>query len=465
MPVFSIRRTIPLLIITPLLVTIGFMSTLSIVYARRSANQLAEELMRSTNDRVQDQVISKLQEALLVNRLNANAIESGELNLSERRAWRSFFASQIQVTPSMNYIFFGDQQGYFVGSRIQNGERFAVFSGEETQGRTYQFDVNDQGGISPTPTRDYEYDPRSRPWYKAAVAANRPVWSDVYVGFTVRELLITAAHPVYDRNNRLIGVLGIDVLIGEINDFLGNLEIGETGEMFIIEPNGLLVASSLGRTLVPGSDPATGGQADSELARVSAFDSADLIIQETTDHLLQEYGDLSLIQQDIRITRMVDEQRMFIAARPITDELGLEWLIVVAIPTGDFTGPLWTQSLILLIFSGLALITALGLGWIVARWVAIPILNLHKAAVDVKSQSFDPHDIEYLNNREDEIGQFAHVFSEMAEIIGEQEESIEEQLKHLRSQAPLGMRRSLDLSSLQTLQQKAKVIRDMQNRN
>lgn len=462
MSFFSIRKTIPILIVTPLVVTIGFMSALSIVYGQRSANQLAEELMQSTNSRIQDQVIGKLQEALLVNRLNANAIATGELQLSERRAWRSFFTSQIQVTPSMNYIFFGDTQGYFVGSRTQNGQLFAVFSGPETQGRTYQFDINDQGEILSDPSRDYEYDPRTRPWYKAAIAANRPVWSDVYLGFTVKELLITAAHPVYDQNNQLLGVLGIDVLIGEINRFLANLEIGETGEIFILEPNGMLVASSLGETIVTAT---TAGQADEELMRVSAFDSGDILIRETANHLLQNYGDLSLIQDNIRITRMVGNQRAFIAARPITDELGLEWLVVVVIPTEDFTGPLWTQSLIILIFTCLALVVALGLGHIVARWVAIPLLNLHKAAVDVKSQSFDPQELEYLNERGDEIGQFAHVFSEMAEIISEREESIEEQLKYLRLQTSLGIRRSLDLSSLRELQQKAKVIRDAQSRD
>ncbi|NER83205.1 MAG: hypothetical protein F6K42_27370, partial [Leptolyngbya sp. SIO1D8] len=223
---FSIRKTIPLLIVTPLIVTIGFMTALSIVYGRRSANQLSQELMQSTNDRIQDQVISKLQEALLINQLNANAIETGELDLSERRDWRTFFASQIQVATSMSYIFFGDQQGYFVGSRLEDGQRVTVFSGEETQGRVLQFNINGDGELASTPTRDYEYDPRSRPWYQAAIAANQPVWSDVYLGFTLQELLITAAHPVYNQNNQLVGVLGIDVLIGELNRFLDALEIG-----------------------------------------------------------------------------------------------------------------------------------------------------------------------------------------------------------------------------------------------
>ena len=154
---------------------------------------------------------------------------------------------------------------------------------------------------------------------------------------------------------------------------------------------------------------------------------------------------------------------MFIAARPLRDNLGLEWLIVVAIPTRDFTGPLRTQTLIMVIFASVVLGIAVGLGWLVARWIAAPILRLHSAAVDVKSKTFTPGDVEHLAQRDDEIGQFANVFSEMAEIINEREESMEEQLKYLRMQAPLtDVRRSLDLSELRSLQQKAKVIREMQ---
>ena len=467
MPSFSIRKTIPILIVTPLVVAIGFIGTLSIYYGQRSVNQLSEDLMQSTTNRIQDQLTGLLQEAILLNRLNTSAIASGELDLQQRRDWGHYFTSQLQAVEATNYIYFGNEAGYFVGSRIQNGERFAVFSGPDTEGRTYQYDVDELGNLASEPSRDYEYDPRRRPWYEAAIAAQQPVWSDVYLGFTARELLITAAHPVYDSRDQLIGVMGVDMFIREINRFLDDLEVGQTGEIFIMEHTGMLVASSIGDTVITPSQTATSSQDADDITRVSAFDSPEIVISDTANHLLEEYGDLSLIRSNIRITRNVDNQRTFIAARPLRDNnLGLDWIIAVAIPTRDFTGPLRTQTLIILIFASIVLALAVGLGWLVARWIAAPLLQLHATAVGVKSQNFNPADINHLTQRDDEIGQFAGVFSEMAEIIGEREETLEEQLKYLRLRAPLpDIRRSLDLSELQTLQRKAKVIREMRQRS
>ncbi|MEO0869567.1 MAG: hypothetical protein AAFY17_14245, partial [Cyanobacteria bacterium J06642_11] len=113
----SIRKTIPLLIVTPLIVAIGLIGSFSFIYSRRSIHQLSEHLMENTTTRIQDQVTGLLQEALLINRLNASAIESGELAVAQRREWGKFFASQLQATVAINYIFFGNPEGYFVGSR------------------------------------------------------------------------------------------------------------------------------------------------------------------------------------------------------------------------------------------------------------------------------------------------------------------------------------------------------------
>ncbi|HEY9737772.1 MAG TPA: cache domain-containing protein [Trichocoleus sp.] len=463
MTALSIRKTIPILIVTPLVVAIAVISSLSVYYGRRSVNQLSEDLMQSTTNRIQDQLTGLMDEALLINRINASAIESGELDLQQRQNWGRYFTNQLQAADATNYVYFGDKQGHFVGSRIQKGERFVVYSGKETSGRAYQYTVNEQGEQATTPSRDYEYDPRQRPWYQRAIAAKQPIWSDVYLGFTAKELLITAAYPIYDAKNQLVGVLGADMFLREMNRFLETLEVGKTGEVFIMEQNGLLVASSLGDTIQ--AQPSGNAQEPEEVNRISAFDSPESMISGAAADLLQDYGDLSLIQDNIRITSQIDGQRMFIAARPLQDQLGLNWLIVVVIPTQDFTGPLRTQNAITAIFAAAVLVITVGLGVLVARWIASPILQLHRAAVAVKAQRFSRADIEHLTEREDEIGQFAGVFSEMAEIITEREESLEEQLKYLRLRAPLpDLRRSLDLSELQALQQKARVIREMQQR-
>jgi HAMP domain-containing protein len=457
----SIRKTIPLLIVTPLVVAIAVIGSLSIYYGRRSVNQLSEDLMQSTANRIQDQVKGMMAEPMLINRINGSAIATGELNLAEWRQWGGYFDSQLQATKNTNYIYAGTEQGYFVGARIQQGQRFVVRSDETTPGRTYQYDVDESGRISSEVSREFEYDPRTRPWYEAAVTARQSIWSDVYVGFTTRELLITAAYPIHGDRGELVGVLGTDMFVSEMNRFLDDLEVGKTGEVFIVEQDGQLVASSIGDTI--RVEPA-GNEGDAEISRVSAFDTEETLIADAVSHLLDEYGDLSLIQTNRRINRRIGNQSTFITARPLRDDMGLEWLIVVVVPTQDFAGPLRTQTLSILLFSSVAIAGAIGLGWLVARWITAPILQLHTVATHVKSQQYDPNSVDYLTQREDEIGQFAQVFSEMAEVISQREESLEEQLTYMRLRAPLpDVRRSLDLSELRALQQKAKIIRETQH--
>lgn len=457
------------MIVTPLLVAIACIGSLSIYYGRRSVHQLSENLMQNTTNRVQDQLTGLMQEPLLINRINASAVAAGELNPAEWRTWGTYFASQLRAAKGSNYIYAGSEQGYFVGSRIQNGENYIVVSDETVDGRAHQYEVDESGLISAEVFQSFDYDPRTRPWYRAAVDAKRPIWSDVYVGYTVKELLIAAAHPVYDDRNQLLGVLGTDLLLSEMNQFLDNLEIGKTGEVFIMERNGDLVSSSIGETVSDqaASDEtgdiasAADGEETRSVDRISAFDSTEPVVSAAASHLLDEYGDLSFIQTNIRITRRINHENTFIAARPLRDEFGLEWLIVVVVPTRDFTGPLRTQTLVTLIVGSMALAIAIGLGWLVARWITRPILQLHGVAVDVKSQRYAPQTLHHLVQRGDEIGQFAGVFSEMAEIISQQEDSLEEQLKYMRLRAPMpDLKKSLDLSELRALQQKAKTIRE-----
>ena len=459
----SIRKTIPLLIVTPLIVAIGLIGSFSFIYSRRSVHQLSERLMESTTNRIQDQVTGLLQEALLLNRLNTKAIESGELALAERQDWGTFFASQLQATVALNYIFFGNPEGYFVGSRFQKGQQFVLKADDIPQGKIYEYEVTDQGDFSEQPSNEFTYDPRERSWYQAAIAANQPIWSDVYVGVTAKELLITAAHPVYNQQEQLVGVLGVDLFLRNVNEFLSGIQVSQTGEIFIVEQNGMLVASSIGETIRTTRESPTGNSALSnteQITRISAFDSPEPLISGTVNQLLDEYGDLSLIQHNMLLSQQVNAQNIFMSARPLRDDLGLDWLVMVVIPTRDFTGALRAQTITTLIVATIVLIIAMGLGWFVARWLVTPILRLHAAAVAIKAQRFDASTIGHLLERDDEIGQFADVFSEMAEIITEREEGMEEQLKSLRLQAPLlGIRRSLDLSDLKALQKKAKVIR------
>ncbi|WP_333261940.1 cache domain-containing protein [Microcoleus sp. S13_C5] len=64
------------------------------------------------------------------------------------------------------------------------------------------------------------YDARLRPWYKEAVAANKPIWTSIYRCLTPGTVFIAASQPIRDRNGKLLGVNAVDFSLSELQQYL-----------------------------------------------------------------------------------------------------------------------------------------------------------------------------------------------------------------------------------------------------
>ncbi|MDR9827901.1 methyl-accepting chemotaxis protein [Vibrio sp. FNV 38] len=78
------------------------------------------------------------------------------------------------------------------------------------------------------------YDPRSRGWYKEAVAARKQIITSAYRDAVTNELLITIAEPV-SINGQFVGVIGADVLLDELVSDVINLNVGHLGNTMLID--------------------------------------------------------------------------------------------------------------------------------------------------------------------------------------------------------------------------------------
>ena len=96
------------------------------------------------------------------------------------------------------------------------------------------------------------YDARVRPWFQAATSTEGPTWTEVYLAFTTGLPNVTASLPVYSRNGRqLLGVCAADVVLPEeFRTFLKQLEIGQSGQAFVIDRQGNLISSSTDEPLM-----------------------------------------------------------------------------------------------------------------------------------------------------------------------------------------------------------------------
>jgi nitrogen fixation/metabolism regulation signal transduction histidine kinase len=302
-----------------------------------------------------------------------------------------------------------------------------------------------------------EFDPRGRPWYQAAVEAGGPTWSPVYTDIARPILIITPAVPIYTTEGDLRGVLGIELSLSEISDFLNTLTVGRAGQAYIVEPNGDIIASS-------SSEPPF-SITDEGQQRLNATQSTEPLIQASAQYLVDTFGGLDQIEDEQQIIFKLDGERQFTRIIPLDDGRGLEWRIVVVIPESDFMEPIYanTRTTIFLSIGILVVVTVLGLG--LARWIIQPVFAVMDTAAAIEAGSFDASSLDTIGKRQDEFGKLARVFQNMAREVFAREQRLKQEVQKLRIEIDEVKRQQqvdeiVETDFFRDLEAKARTIRD-----
>ncbi|MEG4073694.1 PAS domain S-box protein [Microcoleus sp. Pol14C2] len=423
-------------LVVPFLVQIvgivGVVGWLSFQNGQRAVNDVAAQLRGEISDRIKDRMEHYMSIPHIVNHLNVQGIKLGQLNLEDSQKLEHHFLEQIQYFDSISIIYTGKENGEHSGA-IRTKERTLISAADRSTGnKLARYTADSQGNrfqlvqISPN-----TYDPRIRPWYRAAAAAKKPIWTPIYTDFLTGELAITAAMPIYDDAGKLIGVAGSDVLFSRIKEFLVSLKIGKSGQTFVMERSGMLIATSTASAefVVEGK----------ETRRIKASESDNPVIRQTAQHLDKHYDSLAKINSSQQLTFDVDRKRNFIQVAPFKDDRGLDWLIVVVVPESDFMEQINLNTRTTFLLSLAALMGATILGTLTAKWVVQPILRLNAAA---KALARNKWDTKLTLNREDELGELATAFNSMAEQLQHSFTSLSEsesRLKQFLNAVPLGI--------------------------
>ena len=117
----------------------------------------------------------------------------------------------------------------------QNGIK-ELFWGYESDGR-----FADGGGWRAPD----DFDSRTRPWYKLAVAARdgEVICTEPYIIAATNSLGITMAVAVRDNSGKLLGAVGADLDIDQISSQTAALKVFGQGSAVLIQKDGLIVAS------------------------------------------------------------------------------------------------------------------------------------------------------------------------------------------------------------------------------
>jgi len=339
-----------------------------------------------------------------INQINADAIKLGLLKLQDFQGIGHYFWKQIQVF-DVSYISLVLPTGEYAGAGYYLDLKHAIVDelSSNTKGKDYDYATDSQGNRTKLTTVQ-DYKPLEEDAYQAPVRAGKPVWSKVYPWNDSPDIIsISASYPFYNQAKTLIGVLEIDLRLSQINDFLRQLKISPSGKMFIIESNGLMVASSSTEspfTIVNG-----------KAQRLKAVDSKDPLIRATARHLSERLGNLSKITASQPLNFTLNGQRQFAQVTPWRDQYGLDWLIVITMPESDFMAQINANTRTTILLCLEALTVAILLGIYTSRWITQPILRLSAASQAIASGDLD-QTVEAKGIRE--IGILAQSFNGMA---------------------------------------------------
>src|SRR5919202_3082469 len=418
------RVPLRVILIVPFVVqvvgAVGLVGYLSFRDGHKAVNDLARQLRSEVTARIRDRIQTYVEVPQRVNQFNARAVQLGLLDFQRVREAASYFWQQVQTYESIGNVGFANAQGQ--STRVgwidrQSASESPQIAKQLTPGggNLNYYDIDGDVNRTKLVKTIPNYDPRDRPYYTASVKKGQPTWSKVYTNTAYNMLQIQASQPFYDRKGRLLGVLASELGLKQIGQFLQTLKIGHSGQVFIIEPTGELVATS-----VSNQPLLVGSSKDSK--RIRGVDSHNLLMHSSAAYLRDRFGNLEKIQRDYQLEFMLEGQRQFLQVSPFTDQYGLDWLIVVVVPESDLMQQIDANTRTTILLCIATLIVAIVIGILTARWVTEPLIRLNFAAKDIAKGEWDKA-VEI--DRSDEVGQLANSFNDMAGQLKESFEILE----------------------------------------
>lgn len=352
--------------------TVGLVGFLSFKNGQKAVNTLADQLMDRTSDVVNEHLKSYLAVPQTLNQINADAIRRGLVNVRDREAVGKYFWDQMQAY-DLTYLGIGLKTGEGIGVARYDGKTITIDDWTaQLPNNVYTYATDNQGNRTQINAR-WDYNNSKESWYTQPIAAAKPIWAKIITGNypTGPYIAASASRPIYDAQKQLLGMIAVDIHLLKLNDFLRNLDISQTGQVFIVERDGTLIASS--------SKEKPFIFINEKVQRLKAIDSPNLTIQSIAKEF-RDSNKLESITQPISKQFDVQGERHFVNVVPWRDQYGLDWLVVTSVPENVFMTQINanTRTTIALCLGALAVASVVGI--LTARRIMDPILRLNRAS-------------------------------------------------------------------------------------
>ena len=375
---------IQLILVAGSLSILGFSVGRNIVIEQKESHRAHLPVVR-----VSERLSSKISFPTIINQLNEEAIAADpdlieDFDRLSLRFWR-----QLRSFP-VDYINYGSEDGSFLG--IEKSQDGSLFHNEDSvrlgRGKMFVYSMTSTGerlqqedvisGMSRT---------HQEAWYVDTVKAGKPTWSKIYSWEDQPDTFsISYNAPIFNQDKKLIGVVGVDMIIDKLSNWLQEAWKDQSGLALIIEKNGKVVASSKPELVLVRTGKSIKRVNIQELAPPIAKSlSGKFFSQQDGRFLVNEN---SFGQELVQISNL-NSEHFILRATPWGEEFGLDWFLL----TGTSAGPevsMAERSLTLMIFISIAaLLIALAINRRLINALLTPLGALTSASQSTEHQITD----------------------------------------------------------------------------
>ncbi|MGH1486757.1 MAG: sensor domain-containing diguanylate cyclase [Cellvibrionaceae bacterium] len=244
----SVRRGLILLLISLQIVTVVLILSITHFSTERDINDQISILLQNALNESKEHTQGFLESSYRSVLVSTDLLSKGTLDLNNIEQLEEYFLSQLKSNPEMTgaYLATPDGDFYFVTRDNQNeqsGFMTKVIKSDSPGKASFFWRYESSRVTESRLDQDDDYSAIERPWYRQAIAKESLVWTEPYIFFTSKKPGITVAAPFYDDNKVLLGVVGIDIELTQLSDFLAQLKIYGSISVFMVSGSGNFVAA------------------------------------------------------------------------------------------------------------------------------------------------------------------------------------------------------------------------------
>jgi adenylate cyclase len=381
--------------------------------SRENIGDLRERLNGEVIEGIANRVETLLEGARGAQSVVLVNLAEGTVDIEDEKNREFLFLSVLDANPAISSIEFGwPDDRAFIARRTLDGkiemEELLPGGGDTLRQRIDHY-TRDDDGMLRFEARDWtetDYHISRQFWFKAAIDAGEPVWSDIYPLPDGRTLGITLARR-FDLGDGEAGVLGVTIELGRLSKFLDEIEIGN-GSVFLTNVYGELVATRRGMMEEMGSEGP---------AMLEKIDAVDMTGPRVASTALASAGVALADIDDTRhfeVRDPADDTPYFVTLSPLG---AMNLSVAIAIPRADVLGDIDRNTLRVVVAILLFVLLMAGIAVFVSRrYIAAPLAELGHNLRALEDFSLDR--VQPVPSRLAEIDRLSDATQRMATSLG-----------------------------------------------